>query len=123
TLTKTGLLQIEDPETLSEKISQNLSDIEKLFTQGVARDLSQAIQNMTLYGSGTIWVEQNMYREMSETLDKRIASLEEALKLREQRLWTQFTNLEKYLSTMKSQSTWLANQVASLTNQSKSSSS
>lgn len=123
TLTKTGVLQVENPQALSEKISQNLSAVEKLFTRGIARSFSEAIQNITRYGSGVIWVEQNMYRTMSDTLDKRIASLEQSLRIREQRLWRQFTNLEKYLSTMKSQSTWLANQVAVLTNQAKSSSS
>ncbi|MEN3186780.1 MAG: flagellar filament capping protein FliD [Atribacterota bacterium] len=123
TLTKTGVLQVENPQALSEKISQNLSEVEKLFTRGIARSFSEAIQNITRYGSGVIWVEQNMYRTMSDTLDKRIASLEQSLRIREQRLWRQFTNLEKYLSTMKSQSTWLANQVAALTNQAKSSSS
>jgi flagellar capping protein FliD len=37
--------------------------------------------------------------------------------LREKRLWRQFTSLETYLSNMKSQSTWLANQIANLNNQ------
>lgn len=118
-LTKTGVLQIENPERLTEKIAENLAEIEKLFTEGIARDLSEALRNMTLYGSGVLWVEQNMYRQMMATLDKRIATLEDVMKLREQRLWRQFTALETYLSAMKSQSTWLAQQIASLTAQNK----
>ncbi|MCX7731176.1 MAG: flagellar filament capping protein FliD [Candidatus Caldatribacterium sp.] len=120
-LTKSGVLQIEDTVRLTQKISENLAEVEKLFVRGVARNLSEALQAMTSYGSGILWVEQNMYRQMSNMLDKRIASLEEVMALREKRLWRQFTTLETYLSTMKSQSTWLAQQIANLTAQRKGS--
>jgi len=116
-LSKTGFLQVEDPQALERKLSTNLTGIERLFTQGVARNLSETIRNATSYGSGVLWVEQNMYRNLTKDIDERIASLEQAMALREKRLWRQFTSLETYLSNMKSQSTWLANQIANLNNQ------
>ena len=119
-LTKTGLLQIEDREALSEKLSTNSAGIKELFTEGVAKNLSQTIQGMTVYGSGTLWVKQDMYQRMIQDIDKRIASLEEIMDLKEERLWRQYTNLETYLSNMQSQSNWLAGQIAALTKQSSS---
>jgi len=116
-LSKTGFLQVEDPQALERKLSTNLTGIERLLTQGVARNLSETIRNATSYGSGVLWVEQNMYRNLTKDIDERIASLEQAMALREKRLWRQFTSLETYLSNMKSQSTWLANQIANLNNQ------
>ncbi len=119
-LTKTGLLQIEDPEALSEKLSTNSAGIKELFTKGVAKNLSQTIQGMTVYGSGTLWLKQDMYQRMIQDIDKRIVSLEEIMDLKEERLWRQYTNLETYLSNMQSQSNWLAAQIAALTKQSSS---
>ena len=119
-LTKTGLLQIEDREALSEKLSTNSAGIKELFTEGVAKNLSQTIQSMTVYGSGTLWVKQDMYQRMIQDIDKRITSLEEIMDLKEERLWRQYTNLETYLSNMQSQSNWLAAQIATLIKQSSS---
>lgn len=116
-LTKTGLLQIEDREALSEKLSTNSAGIKELFTKGVAKNLSQTIQGMTVYGSGTLWLKQDMYQRMIRDIDKRITSLEEIMDLKEERLWRQYTNLETYLSNMQSQSNWLAAQIAALTKQ------
>lgn len=116
-LSKTGVLQIEDPRILEEKLSANLEGVEELFVQGVARNLSDIIRNATSYGGGILWIEQNMYQNLAKDIDERIATLEEAMALREKRLWRQFTSLETFLSNMQSQSTWLANQIARLNNQ------
>jgi len=103
-----------------KKLSTNSAGIKELFTEGVAKNLSQTIQGMTVYGSGTLWVKQDMYQRMIQDIDKRIASLEEIMDLKEERLWRQYTNLETYLSNMQSQSNWLAGQIAALTKQSSS---
>jgi flagellar capping protein FliD len=53
---------------------------------------------------------------MIQDIDKRIASLEEIMDLKEERSGGNYTNLETYLSNMQSQSNWLAGRLLLLPN-------
>lgn len=124
---KLGKLEI-DEEALDKAFAENPDAITKLFTdpnQGIMKKISDvidgAISTTRLSGgtvkgslvrkaglaSGTTSTNNAIYREM-EQIKKRINTLQDRYDSKENYWWSVFTNLEKMMSDMNSQSSYMA---------------
>lgn len=83
-------------------------------------EMEQFISSSTKSIGGII-VKKGLIPARLDSLDKvikdydgKIAAYEERLQLREEELWRQFTAMEKALSDMQNQASWLAGQLNAL---------
>ncbi len=127
-----GKLEI-DEEEFDKAFEQNPEAISKLFTDsgtGIMKKVSNvidgAISTSRLSGdtvkgslvrkaglqSGSTAKNNAIYRQM-EQINKRISQLQERYDSREDYWWSIFTNLEKMMSDMNSQSSYMANFLSS----------
>jgi len=133
---KSGKLQIDETK-LKEAVNKDPQGVARLFFNdldgdrdidagetGIAvklqNELEQFISSSTKSIGGVI-VKKGLIPARLDSLDKvikdydgKIAAYEERLKLREEQLWKQFTTMEKALSDMQNQASWLAGQLNAL---------
>lgn len=131
-----GKLEI-DEEEFDKAFEQNPEAISKLFTDpesGIMKQVSEKIDNAisttrlsgnTIKGSlvrkaglesGSTAKNNAIYRQM-EQINKRISQLQDRYDSKEDYWWSVFTNLEKMMSNMNSQSSYMANFLSSGTTQ------
>lgn len=127
-----GKLEI-DEEKLDKAFEENPEAITKLFTDpesGIMKQLNNTIDDAVkttgkVKGSlirkaglekGTTAKDNAIYRQM-EQINKRIATLQDRYDSKEDYWWSVFTNLEKMMSDMNSQSSYLANYLGSMGSQ------
>lgn len=124
---KHGKLEI-DEEALDKAFAENPEAVTKLFTDSEAGVMKQinnviddAISTSKLSGnvvkgslirkagleSGTYAKNNAIYREM-EQVNKRIATLQDRYDSKEEYWWSVFTNLEKMMSDLNSQSSYMS---------------
>ncbi|MBD5384402.1 MAG: flagellar filament capping protein FliD [Ruminococcaceae bacterium] len=127
-----GKLEI-DEEALDKAFEENPEAITKLFTDtetGIMKKISTTIDNAisttrlsgnTVKGSlirkaglesGSTAKNNAIYRQM-EQINKRISTLQDRYDAKEDYWWSVFTNLEKMMSDMNSQSNYLASYLGS----------
>ncbi len=119
-----GKLEI-DEEAFDKAFTEHADDIMNLFTdpdKGIMKQVNNVIDNATrstgkVKGSlvrkagletGTSAKDNEIYRQM-EQITKRIETLQDRYETKEDYWWKVFTNLEKMMSNMNSQSSYLAN--------------
>lgn len=118
-------LQIEKPETLRQRISENPEAVQRLFTdteKGLSTLLKGALDNATRTdptnpgilvrqagATGRTDTFSNIYREMKD-LDERLSDLDRTYKSEYNRYWKQFNSMEQLIQQMNSQSAWLSQQ-------------
>lgn len=127
-----GKLEI-DEEEFDKAFEENPEAVSKLFTDtdtGIMRNISNTIDNAisttrlsgnTIKGSlirkaglqsGSTSKNNAIYRQM-EQINKRISQLQDRYDSKEEYWWSVFTNLEKMMSNMNSQSSYMANFLSS----------
>ncbi|GAB4264434.1 flagellar filament capping protein FliD [Thermincola ferriacetica] len=133
---KSGKLQIDETK-LKDAVNQDPEGVARLFFNdldgdqdidagetGIAvklqNEMEQFISSSTKSIGGVI-VKKGLIPARLDSLDKvikdydgKIAAYEERLQLREEELWRQFTAMEKALSDMQNQASWLAGQLNAL---------
>lgn len=135
---KSGKLQIDETK-FKNALTANPDAVIQLFTnntdinangkvefseKGAAVRVSAELKNLTdsatysvagvTVKNGSILNRLDAFDKMIKDYDNQIVSFEDRLKLREKALWAQFTALEKALSNLNNQSSWLAGQLAGL---------
>lgn len=116
---------VVDEEALRSVVATNADSIRKLFTdkeQGIAVKLQNAIKDTANVSSGSpgsmvryagtkdVLVTNNtLYQEMKR-IKENLSNLNNKYKQEKARYWQQFTSMEKALSSMNSQSSWLTQQ-------------
>jgi len=118
-----GKLKI-DEEDLRAAIAEDPGAVEKIFNnssevkaeQGLVRrlydTLDKAIKNVTSEaGSAAALYDQSYLSEAVRRIDKDIIALEDRLEQVEARYWRQFTAMERAISSMNQQSSWLSAQL------------
>lgn len=117
-----------DEQKFKEKLMQNPDEIASLFTgsnseegskQGLAIQISDILRkNIGAFGTSGILIEeagtdtglssdQNNISKKIKDYDKKMESLKRALEVERKKYWNQFTALEKALSNLNAQSSWL----------------
>lgn len=115
-----------DEKKFKEALMENPDEIADLFTgtkeggtPGLAVQLKEVLtKNIGAFGTSGILIEeagldsgrtsdQNNISEKIKDYDKRMEALKKALEVERQRYWNQFTALEKALSNLNAQSSWL----------------
>ena len=133
---KSGKLVIDETK-LREALQNNPAEVKKLFFNdldndgvvdtgetGVAAKISDKLAYLTSSSTitvGGVTVKQGVIPGRLDSFDKvigdytkKITDFENRLTMIEENLWTQFTAMEKSLSTMQNQATWLAGQLGAL---------
>ncbi len=120
-----GKLVIENEDKLRQAIQDDLEGVMNLFTKssdvyeemGIARRLYQDVNSginalIDKAGSSNSYsqVDDSFIGKAIKNIDKDIDRWEQRLKQIENRYWTQFTLMEKYINQMNQQSMWLAMQ-------------
>lgn len=121
-----GKLHIQDEAKLKELIENNSVEIEKLFTdseKGIAAQMNKIldkaakkstaspgslVQMAGIKGWGTD--SSNTLAKQMKGIDQILESLNRTYESEKTRYWKQFNTMEKVLSTMNQQSSWLASQ-------------
>lgn len=119
---------ILDEKKFKEKLMENPDEIASLFTgstsednakQGLAIQIREVLtKNIGAFGTSGILIEeagleggmssdQNNISKKIKDHDERMETLKKALEAEKQRYWNQFTALEKALSELNAQSSWL----------------
>lgn len=80
----------------------------------VARDLDSALDNLTDSTGGTLPGKQKSIQDMIAGIDKKMTATQTLIDRRMETLTKQFIALDSAMSTMSSQSQWLATQLAAL---------
>ncbi|WP_326910398.1 flagellar filament capping protein FliD [Sedimentibacter sp. MB31-C6] len=117
-----------DEEKFKEKLLQNPEEIASLFTEnttdtdakpGIAIQIQELIKyNVGTYGTSGVLIEEagmpdsstsdsNYISLKMEEYDNKMEKLKKDLKKERERYWNQFTTLEKTLSNLNAQSSWL----------------
>jgi flagellar hook-associated protein 2 len=135
---KSGKLQIDETK-FKNALTANPDAVIQLFTnntdinangkiefseKGVAVRVSEELKNLTdsttrsvagvSVKNGALLNRLDTFDKIINDYDKQILRFEDRLKVRERALWAQFTALEKALSNLNNQSSWLAGQLAGL---------
>lgn len=128
-----GKLTVDD-DKLKEAVANNIDGVQKLFMsektkigdteqQGIARSLDEAIKasvNMSSGSPGTLVRAAGVAGMATDTMsfmyeklkgmDTKIESLKKQYTSEYNRYWKQFTAMEKMISSMNSQSSWISQQ-------------
>lgn len=86
------------------------------FTQGVASVLSHYLDQITRLGSGIVKSAEDNIQSQIRAFDADIASYEDRLVAKQERLIRQFAAMESALSRLQSQSSFLTSQLAQISN-------
>ena len=84
------------------------------YSPGLAQRAQTAISNATDVISGYITSSENDFKARVKFINDQVASMETRVTAYEARLRRQYATLEATISTLKSQSTFLSNQVDSM---------
>jgi len=137
---KSGKLVVDETK-LRDAINQNPDQVAKLFLnnedlngnsvvdnseKGVAQKISDQLEYLTSSSSitiggvvakkGIVAEKLGSFDKLIDDYDDKIDAFEERIKMKEATLWNQFNAMEKALSNMNNQATWLAGQLSSLNN-------
>ncbi|MGI6711722.1 MAG: flagellar filament capping protein FliD [Bacillota bacterium] len=110
-----GVMTIDESK-LREMLASKPAQVYDLFNSadGIANRLEREVDAWVTGSSGIIPVKEDSLNRQIEDVNKSIESMEARLEQRRQLLVRQFTAMDKALASMNSQSTWLAQQLASL---------
>ena len=117
-----GKLVIDETK-LKNALAADPTSVQNLFMKagsgsdaGVAVRIKEQMETLTKF-DGLVDIKigssGSLTREITN-MNAQIKRMEEQLEMRESRLWRQFTSMEKALSTLKNQGSWLSSQLASL---------
>lgn len=108
----TGKLELDEAKFL-EKLKQNPEGVAD-FLGALGDKLVENLSGLTRSTSGLISGREKAAKDQIEALKKQMQQWEYRLEKKEESLVKQFTALEKALSQLNSQGTWLAGQIESL---------
>lgn len=116
---KDGSLK-QNNSKLDKVLSTNFNDVASLLSgegqvDGVMKRFNSALLNMTSLSSGVYATQKKNYQLSSTNIDKQISVMEDRMTKREATLRAQFSAMEDLVSTMNSQSQFLAQQLSNLT--------
>lgn len=120
---KSGRIEF-DEEKFKAKLNSNFDDIAKLFgaasgeTKGIFTLMYQDLFEWTS-SDGILKTKTDLIKDQIEDIDDQVTAMEARLEKREEYYYTKFTAMEKALSTIQSQSTWLSAQISALNSSSK----
>lgn len=116
-----------DENKLRKAINENGTLVQSLFTDqihGISRKMNNVIQNAarsSVLNPGSLVVIAGIANTSSATknllfdriisVDRMISNLQRSYEVQKDRYWKQFTNLEKVMSRMNAQSSWLQQQL------------
>lgn len=122
TIDRYGNLLVDEGK-LAKALEANFEAVQELFSgsEGIAKFLDEYLKLVTNPYEGILSSTQKLYDKVIKDLDERIAVMEERLEAQKERWLKQFTALESYLGTMQTQSNWLTQQIANLSNLTKKS--
>ncbi len=103
-----GTLRVADEDKLDSAIADNSSEIQELFTDdnGIAARIEEEITRYTNVG-GVISDTQSSLRTKISNIDLRAKRLTERIDRRESSLRRQFTDLQRVLSNLNTQQTYM----------------
>jgi|GEM_PF-435760 len=81
---------------------------------GFAARMYDTVYNWTRPVTGTLANKDSNYEDQIEDIKDRVSDMEKRLEDRETALWAQFTNMEKVIGKLNTQSSWLTQQIAAL---------
>jgi len=121
---KDGVMSL-DEEKFRNALAAKPDAVFELFNaeDGIASRLEKEINSWTLDANGVIPQKEDFLNRCIEDTDKSIETMEARLEQKRQLLVKQFTAMEKAMSTLMSQSSWLSGQIATLPGMSQDSSS
>lgn len=115
-----GVLSL-DTAKFSEALKKSPTDVQEFFfstdssKSGVGDLLKNYVESYTDSGTGIIDSREKVIEAQIKDTKSQIESFENRLELREKSLRNQFLAMEKALSMLNNQCTWLAGQIAGLT--------
>jgi flagellar hook-associated protein 2 len=109
----------EDPEGVA-RLFNNKSDAAS--EQGIATSLYDTLNGVigritSQAGSAATLYDQSYISRTIRDIDDQINSMEDRLAMVEERYWRQFTAMEKAISSMNQQSSWLSSQLMGMMGQ------
>ncbi len=112
-----------DETKLDSALEDNFDDVATLLVgdenaEGVMKRFNTVLLEMTGYGTGMYAEKQNAYNIMSERIDSQIRRLEPLIDKKEETLRARFSAMELLVSELNSQSSFLTQQMESLSNMS-----
>ncbi len=119
TVDKKGLLQL-DEAALRKALETDGAAVQRFFygdgKGGFIPTLQETLSVVTDKYEGIIASRQRGLKLRMADIEKQVERMNQRLEIRESKMIREFAALEKALSTMNAQSTWLEGQLASLTN-------
>jgi len=117
---KDGTLSVND-EVLSSAVNENLDSVVSLLSgengeDGLAKQFQDYLESMTSSTTGMLQGRRTSINSNIDRIDNRIETMEMRLEQREKTLRAQFTAMEKLVSGMNAQSSFLAQQMESISN-------
>ena len=112
-----------DVEKLRKALEDHPEEVQALFAarsatdgvDGIATSLRSFLRTFTETGTGILSTREKLFRDQIESLRDAMERVERRLKLREQNLIRQFTEMERALSSIQNLSVALSGQIAQLT--------
>ncbi len=120
---KDGTLTVND-EVLSKAINENLDSVTTLLAgedgnDGLATQFQDYLESMTNSTTGMLQGRKTSINSSIKRMDNRIESMEARLVQREKTLRSQFTSMETLVSSLNAQSSYLSQQMSSISNMTK----
>ncbi|MEW6243572.1 MAG: flagellar filament capping protein FliD [Bacillota bacterium] len=120
TIDKKGLLQLDDA-ALRKALETDAAGVQRFFSaddsvKGFVPRVQEVLSMLTDTYHGVIVSREKGLKLRIEDIEKQADRMNQRLSMRESRMVREFTALEKTLSVMNAQSTWLAGQLVSLNN-------
>ncbi len=117
---KDGTLELKT-DKLADAIKNNLTGVESLLvgsagSPGVGAQLKTTLETLTNGVNGFMVNRQNSHDSIQRRLDQEIDRTEKSLEYKEKRLIAQFSALEKLVSSLNSQGSYLTQQINALNN-------
>ncbi len=117
---KDGTLTVNS-ETLSKAVNENLDSVTTLLAgedgqDGLAKQFQDYLESMTSSTTGMLQGRTTSIESSIKRMDNRIETMETRLAKREKTLRSQFTAMEQLVSSMNAQSSFLDQQMASISN-------
>ena len=117
-----GVMSVDESK-LRAALEERPGEVEKLFNattdmdgfDGIAVKLRDHLRSYTTSGNGILSTRQKLFEEQMESIQDSIDRLDARLKIREQSLIRQFTQMEGVLASIQSLGVTLAGQIDQLT--------
>lgn len=113
---KSGKLVIDESK-LKEALKNNALDVENLFVRtdvGISEQINDHLYYLTSSTTGMIASKTESFDNIIKDFDEQIESAERRLDQFEANLWRKFTEMERAISAMQNQGTWLNAQIANM---------